>query len=425
MALNNQHVHKKIIEILLILLPIALLFSNIVSEIIILTLIVFYLSKQNFKIFFKNLKNPIISLILIFWFYLILNLFINIDNNPSLLRSIFFIRFLLYVLAISFFINILNINLKKVFNWWLIIIIIVCLDLFFQFFTSSNLFGYDAIFHGYIKRLGGFMDDELKISNLIFHIGTLVFSYFFSKTYSKNKKINYYILSFLIILICSIFITAERANFVTVATFSLLFALLISLENKKFFFKILIIFSILISVPIISNDYLSNRMTNDLLKKINLFKIEHNKNYLNNKDSHYFAHYSTAYQIFERNKMFGVGLKNFRNFCDDDSFNSEIHPAFHDKKCATHPHSFYFEILSEIGLFGLFLLLLLFVTLFYQILKIYFKTKNYFLILNSFIILVYFIPFLPRGSFFTNWNAIIFWTVFAILNANYNKLKSK
>ena len=175
MALNNQHVYKKIIEILLILLPIALLFSNIVSEIIIFTLIVFYLSKQNFEIFFENLKNFIISLILFFCFYLILNFFINIDNNPSLLRSIFFIRFLLYVLAISFFINILNINLKKVFNWWLIIIIIVCLDLFFQFFTSSNFFGYDAINHGNIKRLGGFMDDELKISNLIFHIGILVF----------------------------------------------------------------------------------------------------------------------------------------------------------------------------------------------------------------------------------------------------------
>ena len=56
MALNNQHVYKKIIEILLILLPIALLFSNIVSEIIIFTLIVFYLSKQNFEIFFENLK---------------------------------------------------------------------------------------------------------------------------------------------------------------------------------------------------------------------------------------------------------------------------------------------------------------------------------------------------------------------------------
>ncbi len=424
MALNNQHVYKKIIEILLILLPIALLFSNIVSETIIFILIVLYFLNPDSKFFFKNLKEPVILLILIFWFYLILNSFFNIENNPSFSRSIFFIRFPLYILAFSFFVNILNIDLNKVFIWWLIIIIIVCVDLFFQFFTLSNFFGYEAIFQGGFYRLGGFMDDELKISNLIFHIGAIVFSYFVSKDYLKNKKINDYILSFLIFLICSIFITAERANFITILSFSFLFVILMSLENRKFFFKILIIFSILISIPIISNDNLSKRMTNDLLKKINLFKIENNKNFLN-KNSHYFAHYSAAYQIFERNMMFGVGLKNFRNFCDDDSLNSEIAPSFHTKKCATHPHSFYFEILSEIGLFGLFLLLFLFVTLFYRIFKIYLKTKNYFLILNSFIILVYFIPFLPRGSFFTNWNAIIFWTIFAILNANYYKLKSK
>ena len=54
-------------------------------------------------------------------------------------------------------------------------------------------------------------------------------------------------------------------------------------------------------------------MTNDLLKKINLFKIENNKNFLN-KNSHYFAHYSAAYQIFERNMMFGVGLKILETF---------------------------------------------------------------------------------------------------------------
>ena len=26
----------------------------------------------------------------------------------------------------------------------------------------------------------------------------------------------------------------------------------------------------------------------------------------------------------------------------------------------------------------------------------------------------FFIPFLPKGSFFTNWNAMIFWTVVGI-----------
>ena len=93
MALNNQHVYKKIIEILLILLPIALLFSNIVSEAIIFILIVLYFSNPNSKFFFKNLKEPFILLILIFWFYLILNSFFNIENNPSFLGQFFLLGF--------------------------------------------------------------------------------------------------------------------------------------------------------------------------------------------------------------------------------------------------------------------------------------------------------------------------------------------
>ena len=43
MEVNNLKISNKIIEILLIIFPIVLLFSNIISELIILTLIVFYL----------------------------------------------------------------------------------------------------------------------------------------------------------------------------------------------------------------------------------------------------------------------------------------------------------------------------------------------------------------------------------------------
>ena len=78
---------------------------------------------------------------------------------------------------------------------------------------------------------------------------------------------------------------------------------------------------------------------------------------------------------------------------------------------------------SEIGLIVFVLLLFFFVFLFFKVVKNFTITKNYFLILNSFIILVYFIPFMPRGSFFTNWNAIIFWTIVAFLNANLAVLR--
>ena len=421
MALNNILSFKRIIEILLIILPVTLIFSNIITEIILILFILIYFLKIKLNIFFKYLKNPIICLLFIFWLYLILNFLINFENDPSLLRTIFFVRFPLYVLAICFFINELNLNINKVFKYWIYILIIICLDLIFQFFTLENFFGYQAILHGNIYRLGGFMNDELKISNLIFHFGSLVFAYFFSKQYSNNKQINYPIILFQLLLIIAIFLTAERSNFITIISFTILFTILISVSNKKFFAVMTIVLSILISVPLISDSNLSNRMTKDLVKKIELFKVEPNKSYLN-KTNAYFAHYSAAYQLFERNVFFGVGLKNFRTFCHDETLNNDIDPIFHAKKCSTHPHSFYFEILSEIGIIGLLLLLCLFIFMFFSILKIFLKTKNYFLFLNSFIIVVYFIPFLPRGSFFTNWNAIIFWTIFAFLFANYFKL---
>ena len=58
---------------------------------------------------------------------------------------------------------------------------------FFQYFNHVNLIGNEAILQGPIYRLGGFMGEELKISNFIFHFGTLVFIYFFSENFFKKK----------------------------------------------------------------------------------------------------------------------------------------------------------------------------------------------------------------------------------------------
>ena len=58
-------------------------------------------------------------------------------------------------------------------------------------------------------------------------------------------------------------------------------------------------------------------MINDLFGKVELFKPDKQVFYLN-KDSHYFAHYSAAYQIYERNKYLSR-VENFRKFCDDET----------------------------------------------------------------------------------------------------------
>ena len=223
-------------------------------------------------------------------------------------------------------------------------------------------------------------------------------------------------------MVISVFITAERSNFITMISFTFLLIIILSFKNIKFSLSLLTIILILIGVTYTNKDSLSVRMTSQLINNIKLLKYEPGKHYLN-KNSHYFAHFSVAYQIFKNNQFFGVGTKNFRNFCDNENFNKDIHPAWQNNKCSTHPHSFYFEILSELGLVGLIILLFFFVFSFRQFFKIYLKTKDEYLIISLLIILVYFIPFLPRGSFFTNWNAIIFWIVFSFVYANYKKLQ--
>ena len=421
MTLDNFSISKKIIEILLILLPIALLFSNILAETIIILLICFYFFQRNYKNFIFDINNSLIIFLIIFWIYLILNFVINFDNSPSLTRSIFFIRFPLLILSISFFINNLEINLKKVFFLWFLIILVTCIDLFFQYFNHVNLIGNEAILQGPIYRLGGFMGEELKISNFIFHFGTLTFIYFFSENFLKKNNIIFLYVLFLIFLIASIYITAERSNFIVAMSFFLIFNFFLLFKNRKILIFVGAIFSAMIILLSVSNEDLKERMIiNNVFKEVKKLHYNPDKSYLN-KDSVYFAHYSTAFQLFQKNILFGVGLKNYRKFCNNSEFNKNIHPAQHGRKCATHPHNFYFEFLSEVGLIGFMIIISFFIYSFYNFLT----SKNNFIFLSSIILVVNFIPFLPRGSFFTNWNAIILWTVFAFIYSRCIKLENK
>ena len=162
-----------------------LLFSNVIAELILLLFILLYFKEVKITKFVSDLKKPIILFLLVFWIYLIINYLINFQTEPSIERALFFFRFILMIVALNYFINNPNINLKKIFDFWIFIFFFVSADLFLQFFTHKNILGYAAIQQGSIYRLGGIMDNELKISNLIYHFGALIFSYHFSRQLKK------------------------------------------------------------------------------------------------------------------------------------------------------------------------------------------------------------------------------------------------
>ena len=168
------------VEFILILLPISLLFSNFISEILILMLVGFFFVNVKKRELINILKNKIIISIFILYFFLIINYFLNIYKDPDFGRSFFFIRFVLYVISLSYFLNKDYIDSKKIFLYWGIIILLICLDLQIQNIVGKNILGYESINQGNLIRLGGFLNDELKIAYLINNFFVIsIGSYFF------------------------------------------------------------------------------------------------------------------------------------------------------------------------------------------------------------------------------------------------------
>ncbi len=415
---------KFLLELLIIILPIGILFSNVLSEFIIFFIIlIFFFTKKKDKLL-NYFNNRIFILLFIFSIFLIINYLINFSKEPSLTRSLFFLRFPLYVISFSYLLGQKFLDKNKIFFYWGIIIFLVCLDLQYQSITGKNILGYEAVLEGSVNRLGGFLNDELKIAYFINNFFIITLGYLLIN-FDKSNNYNFYIFILTLFVIYSVYLTGERGNFLTLIF--VIFAFFSFSNLKKYFFLGMFC---LISILFIFFDQIKVSSKFDRMLTGNINSIEYllanneGEGFLY-KDNVYFNHYSTAFQIFQDYPINGVGLKNFRNYCDNPKYDKKIPPEQRGRKCATHPHNLYFEILSELGLIGFLIFFIFFFYIFYIFFSFYFKSKNIFILGNTLTLLTFFIPFFPRGSFFTNWNAIIFWTVFSINCYLINKYMNK
>lgn len=425
--------------IFLSLFPISFLISStFVNLIIILSSLFFilYIFKKNFFIW---IKDKIFLILLLFYLYLIINHFVfSYDKELSLSRSLGFIRYILFVMAIKYYFWPVDKNLQNdVIKVWSYICIIVFLDSIFQFFTGSNILGFDAYKMGGIQRLSSFMGNEYKIGGFLLVFGLICFSHL-----TKQK---YYSFIFVFLFTSSIALTGERSNFfIFIITISLFLIFFREKLIKKFIYVFLILLSLSITLNVkpfnkdLKYTYLKFRYIYFLDEQYP-YKISDNKKFFmdqesiqivkdkkNNQNfsinlflnklqnSNYYPHYYTAYQVFKDNIYFGTGLKTFRKICNEEKYsNSEI-IDFDKKKCSTHPHNVILEFLSETGVLGLSLIIIFLILISYQNFKIFY-TNHRNLILSSFLIILFlYFPILPRGSFFTSWNAGLFWMVVGI-----------
>ena len=146
--------------------------------------------------------------------------------------------------------------------------------------------------------------------------------------------------------------------------------------------------------------------------------------------SGWFLHFKTAYLLSLYNYFWGIGLNNFQLNCQNISYLVEIDSGgnkIYRDGCSTHPHNYYLEWLVELGLIGLLFFIGFIVTTFYTSIK---KLSDFSLLNknNLIIVLVNFFtlnwPIMSTGSFFHNWNSVIYWFTFALI-CYFNKISLK
>ncbi|MDA9646903.1 O-antigen ligase family protein, partial [Candidatus Pelagibacter sp.] len=128
------------------------------------------------------------------------------------------------------------------------------------------------------------------------------------------------------------------------------------------------------------------------------------------KDNIYIRNYQSGFEVFKKYPFFGVGNKNYRI---ETCLNKKNSKYF----CTTHPHQIYFEFLAEHGLIGSMILFFILFNLIFSKIKIILNSNNYLQLGCLIFLITSFIPFLPSGAFFADYNLNIFWINLSIMYA--------
>ena len=332
---------------------------------------------------------------------------INNFDISTLGSAIVYFRHGFFFIALVALLNTDQKFIRYFFYSILICFLILILDGFYQYFNGKNIIGLETPDK---NRVSSFFHEEMILGSYLSRLWPIFFG--LSIFIIKQKKMATYLCILIIILsYVLIFLSGDRAAFFNVN----LSLIIILLFTKKYFkFKLITFLSSFFLIFIITfiNPTAKQRVFDQTINQLTADYDENRTLYIFSKDHTH--HYITAYRMFLDQKIFGVGMKNFRYLCNEKKYESN------KDSCATHPHNTYIQVLAELGLVGLLFLLILF---FYYIKSLFkhmllkFKGKNYFsdfeiCCLSG--IAIYLWPFIPTGNFFTNWLSILMFLNIAV-----------
>ena len=404
----KKDLEYKLIVILLSFLPISIIIGQAVSLLNIVIISIFIITKIIILKNYDFTKSQSFILLLILYLYLLFNTFISLDAGFSFLRNFGFVRFILLFLAVNYFFFYFK-NQVFFLKVWSLVILIVLIDSYIEYSFGSNILGYGYGKDNYKERIVSFFKDEPIVAGYLNGFFFLILGSLLSINLKKSQNNRMFIICIILSLLflTCVIMTGERSNTIK-ATIGLSIFYFI---NSKFSIKqrLIIFLSLIIVIVTVvsSSSYLKYRYMERIINPI--LSSDKRENFL--KENIYIKHYNSGYAVFKNYPWFGVGNKNYRNETNNNRFTKKNY--FPD----THPHQIYLEFLSEHGIVGtVFFLSIIFFLIFKNIKSCIISKNSLQLGAFSFLI-INFLPILPSGAFFSDFNITLFFINFSIFIA--------
>lgn len=407
--------YNSAINLLLSALPLSFIAGNlsINLNIILIIFVTIFKFKENF---FKFQLELVDKILIIFFIYAIFigsyNYYIfpeqnNIYVKENLIKSFAFLRYLLFYISIKLIVKNKIFNFKLFFIVSSLSVVFVSLDIIYQL-----IFGKDIL--GNLKtpqKLSGPFGSEQIAGSYLQRFS--IFLFFLAPLFLNFKNKNYSILVLSLIFFLIFFSMIIAGNRMPLILFVIMFFILFLMEKKlrKFSFLLIsltiIIFLIVFKMSPLVQDYTQYflRMSIGLfifLKETLLLGLEPN---ITNT---YIKEFYSGYLTWKENLIFGGGINFFYINC-----------AKTIEYCASHPHNYYLEILTELGIIGFLIIFLLIINLFIKFIQNKNSLNlNFYNNLNLPFALLLFIEFFPiktSGSFFTTGNTTFIFFLIAIV----------
>ncbi len=414
---------KKILSILIGIIPISYIFGSFSVNINILLIIIYgvilFFGGKRFKL------SGIDNLVILFFGYIVFTSIYNtieiyeFEQNGKkdfyiLNKSLLFLRYLFLYLSIRLLLVNKLLDFKIIFYLFSSTAAFVIFDVILQFFAGKDLFGFSSPYTH--KNTGPFFDEAIA-GGFIQRFSLFIFFTLILYSTIKKTSLKIYILSLIFFLtLISIIFSGNRMPLILF----MLSVFLIMITNKtlkKYLIQILIFMFVISLITINSNNRLKQYYTtfyNQSEKIISFYSyrlIGIGSDIPHNKKPSYIYEFDAGISTFKLNKFIGGGIKSFRFNCPKRKITNRERTT-----CNMHPHNYYLEILTDLGLIGFLFFISLIMIVLFKAYKILINLKYQYIFSPFFyVFLMEIFPLKSTGSFFTTNNAVVIFLTLSIV----------